>query len=59
RATKLGRRLYVEVDFLVAAGEWDVSEEDRVRRSLISALTPLGLEVWASVELTTDPDLAG
>lgn len=58
RATKLGRRLYVEVDFLVAAGEWDVSEEDRVRRSLISALTPLGLEVWANVELTTDPELA-
>ncbi|HEY3547749.1 MAG TPA: cation transporter [Propionicimonas sp.] len=58
RATKLGRRLYVEVDFLVDAGEWDVAEEDRVRRSLISALAPLGLEIWANVELTTDPELA-
>ena len=58
RATKLGRRLYIEVDFLVDAGEWDVAEEDRVRRSLISALDPLGLEIWANVELTTDPELA-
>ena len=58
RATKLKRRLYIEVDFLVDAGEWDVAEEDRVRRSLISALDPLGLEIWANVELTTDPELA-
>lgn len=58
RATKLGRRLYVEVDFLVAAGQWDVSDEDRVRRSLIGALDPLGYDIWANVELTTDPELA-
>ena len=58
RATKLGRRLYVEVDFLVDAGEWDVAEEDRVRRSLIRALAPLELEIWANVELTKDPELA-
>jgi len=58
RATKLGRRLYVEVDYLVGAGEWDVSEEDKVRRSLIAGLDPLGYDVWANVELTTDPDLA-
>jgi len=58
RATKLGRRLYVEVDFVVGAGEWDVSEEDKVRRSLIGGLDPLGYDVWANVELTTDPDLA-
>ncbi len=58
RATKLGRRLYVEVDFVVDDGKWDVADEDRVRRSLISALTPLGLDIWANVELTTDPELA-
>ena len=58
RATKLGRRLYVEVDFLVTAGEWDVAEEDRVRRHLIDGLSSLELEIWANVELTTDPDLA-
>lgn len=58
RATKLGRRLYVEVDYLVEAGHWDVADEDRVRRALIGALQPLGYEVWANVELTTDPELA-
>lgn len=58
RATKLGRRLYVEVDFLVEAGCWDVSDEDRVRRSLIGALDSLGYDIWANVELTTDPTLA-
>ena len=57
RATKLGERLYVEVDFVVAHGVWDVTGEDRVRRALIDRLTSLGYELWANVELTTDPDL--
>lgn len=58
RSTKLGSRLYVEVDFVVAEGAWDVTGEDRVRRALISRLEPLGYELWANVELTTDPALA-
>ncbi|MFS0701910.1 cation transporter [Cellulomonas sp. 179-A 4D5 NHS] len=58
RATKLGERLYVEIDFVVAEGTWDVEGEDRVRRSLIGALEELGYELWANVELTTDPALA-
>ena len=58
RATKLGERLYVEVDFVVAAGVWDVSGEDRVRRALLRGLETLGYELWATVELTTDPELA-
>ncbi len=58
RATKLGRRLYVEVDYIVEPGKWDVSDEDSVRRALIGALQPLGYEIWASVELTTDAELA-
>jgi predicted Co/Zn/Cd cation transporter (cation efflux family) len=57
RATKLGRRLYVEVDYLVSRGEWDVSDEDAVRRALIAELEESGLEIWANVELTTDPAL--
>ena len=57
RATKLGERLYVEVDFVVPHGVWDVTGEDRVRRALIDRLTSLGYELWANVELTTDPDL--
>lgn len=58
RATKLGGRLYVEVDFLVPAGRWDVADEDRVRHRVIDHLEPLGYELWAHVELTTDPALA-
>jgi predicted Co/Zn/Cd cation transporter (cation efflux family) len=54
RLHKLGRKLYVEVDFVVEPGEWDVSEEDAVRRAVVDGLTPLGLDVWAYVELTTD-----
>jgi len=54
RLHKLGRKLYVEVDFVVEPGEWDVSEEDDVRRAVAAGLEPLGLDVWAYVELTTD-----
>jgi predicted Co/Zn/Cd cation transporter (cation efflux family) len=58
RSTKLGSRLYVEVDFVVPSGEWDVAGEDRVRRALIGHLEPLGYDLWANVELTADPELA-
>lgn len=54
RLHKLGRKLYVEVDFVVEPGEWDVSEEDEVRRAVADGLAPVGLDVWAYVELTTD-----
>ena len=54
RLHKLGPKLYVEVDFVVEPGEWDVSEEDAVRRAVVEGLAPLGLTVWAYVELTTD-----
>lgn len=59
RATKLGRRLYVEVDFVVRPGRWDVDAEDEVRRAVVSRLRDLPLDVWATVELTADPGLAG
>ena len=58
RSTKLGSRLYVEVDFVVQEGAWDVTGEDRVRRALIGHLEPLGYDLWANVELTSDPELA-
>lgn len=58
RATKLGRRLYLEVDYLVDAGRWDVSDEDDVRHDLLARLDGLGYDLWASIELTTDPELA-
>ena len=58
RSTKLGSRLYVEVDFVVPEGAWDVTGEDRVRSAIIGRLEPLGYDLWANVELTSDPELA-
>lgn len=58
RATKLGRRLYLEVDFVVEPGRWDVDREDDVRRAVIGRLAGLPLDLWATVELTTDSELA-
>lgn len=57
RATRLGRRLYVEVDFLVRQGDWRVEDEDRVRRFIVDRLDSTDHEVWANVELSTDPTL--
>ncbi|WP_082698059.1 cation transporter [Arthrobacter sp. EpRS71] len=57
RSGKVGRKLYVEVDFVVAGTDWNVGEEDSVRRAVVAALEPLGLDVWAYVSLTADPEL--
>ena len=57
RSGKVGRKLYVEVDFVVAGSEWNVGEEDAVRRAVVKALEPLGLDVWAYVALTAAPEL--
>lgn len=56
-ATKLGGRLYLEVVFVVD-DSWSVSDEDAVRHGIIDRLAPLGYDVWANVELTTDVGLA-
>ncbi|VXA99567.1 hypothetical protein ARTHRO9V_10157 [Arthrobacter sp. 9V] len=48
RSGKVGRKLYVEVDFVVPGSEWNVAEEDAVRRAVVAALEPLGLDVWAT-----------
>ena len=58
RATKLGQRLYVEVDFVIGETGWTVGNEDAVRRSITSHLNRLPHRVWANVEITTDPALA-
>ncbi|HEY0189264.1 MAG TPA: cation transporter [Cellulomonas sp.] len=55
RGSQVGDRLYVEADFLVAPGRWTVDQEDAVRRAVIAGLDELGLDVWATVDLTTDP----
>lgn len=55
--TKLGSRLYLEIIFVVD-DTWTVSDEDAVRRAVIDELAPLGYDIWANVELTTDVHLA-
>jgi predicted Co/Zn/Cd cation transporter (cation efflux family) len=57
RAGKVGRKLYVEVDFTVDGTDWDITEEDQVRRAVERELRALGLDVWAYVSLTADPTL--
>ncbi|WP_020106246.1 hypothetical protein [Nocardia sp. 348MFTsu5.1] len=56
--SKVGRNLYVEAVFVVAPGQWDVSGEDRVRRAVRDQLAGLPHDLWITVELTTDPQLA-
>ena len=58
RATKLGRRLYVEIGFVVERDCWTVDEEDAVRLDLVRGLATLPYEVWESIDLTTRPELA-
>lgn len=53
RATKLGRRLYLDADFVVAPACWTVDEEDKLREAVQRHLDSLGLEVWARVQMTT------
>jgi len=55
RIGKLGRKLYVELDFVVEPGAWDVGDADLVRRNLVDRLTQPGQLLWVNVELHTDP----
>jgi predicted Co/Zn/Cd cation transporter (cation efflux family) len=57
RAGKVGRKLYVEVDFTVDGAAWDVAAEDEVRRAIERGLRTFGMDVWAYVSLTADPSL--
>ncbi len=53
---KLGRKLYVEIDYLVPAGRWTINDADTVRRELMQRLAEPGRMLWINVELHTDPD---
>ncbi len=57
RMAKVGRKLYIEVDFVVTGHEWDVADEDQIRHSLLSRLSGLPFDLWLNVELSGDPDL--
>jgi len=56
RMGKLGRKLYIELDYLVVEGRWTISDADRVRRILIQRLAEPGRLLWVNVELHTDPE---
>ncbi len=56
RIGKLGRKVYLELDFLVAAdGPWTVGHADLVRRRLMEELARPGRLLWINVEIHTDP----
>lgn len=56
RIGKLGRKVYVELDFLVGVDQgWGVDDADRIRRRLMTALARPGQLLWINVELHTDP----
>jgi len=56
RIGKLGRKLYIELDFVVGPGTWDLGAADRVRRDLLHRLAQPGRLLWVNVELRTAPD---
>lgn len=51
--TKVGRKLYIEVDFVVAP-DLTVGHADEVRTRLRSGLDELPFDIWLNVELTAD-----
>lgn len=53
---KLGRKVYVEVDYLVPEGQWSISDVDQIRKALGTKLAEPGLNYWLNVELHTDPN---
>lgn len=55
RLGKLGRKLYVELDYLVEPHRFEVGDADLVRRALIARLAEPGRLLWVNVELHTDP----
>lgn len=54
RMSKLGAKLYLEVDYLVEPGRYDTAFADKIRRALKEALREQPLEVWLNVDLSTD-----
>jgi predicted Co/Zn/Cd cation transporter (cation efflux family) len=56
RIGKLGRKIYLEVHYLVAEDAGcSIAEADKVRRVLLQRLQQPGRTYWITVELHTDP----
>lgn len=56
RMSKLGPKLYLEVEFLVD-GAWTVERSDDVRRDLLARLDPVPHDPWVTVGFSADPSL--
>ena len=55
RMTKLGRKLYLDVEIVVPANTWTIDGQDALRREMLDGLAALEYELWASIALTTVP----
>ncbi len=55
RMGKLGPKLYLELDYLIA-DDRAVGQADVIRRELMDSLHEPGRLTWINVELHTDPD---
>ena len=53
RMTKIGRKFYVEIDFVVDPS-WSVRQSDQVRSALSERLNQLPHDLWLTVEFTAD-----
>ena len=56
RMTKIGRKFYVEIDFVVPI-TWTVAQSDDVRRMLFAKLAAIPHDLWLTLEFTADRDL--
>jgi predicted Co/Zn/Cd cation transporter (cation efflux family) len=55
RLSKVGGKLYVEVDHLAEPGTWPVDQVDRLRHALDERLDEFPYDSWLNVDLSTDP----
>jgi predicted Co/Zn/Cd cation transporter (cation efflux family) len=53
RMTKIGRKFYVEIDFVVEP-TWTVAQSDQVRRVLFRMLKTIPHDLWLTLEFTAD-----
>jgi len=53
RMTKIGRKFYVEIDFVVPI-TWTVAQSDDVRRMLFAKLATIPHDLWLTLEFSAD-----
>ena len=53
RVTKVGRKIYIEIDFIVSP-DWKVHSSDTVRRALLDCFDVLPHDTWLTLEFTAD-----